>query len=101
LTCQATYDVGGVFQGGPGYLSVPTGWELADDTADAITVAASHYWSSIFLIFASDRVYSTLNGPLYGREAGKYYFSNYLLQSGSMYNVKYCSIQIMIKSKKM
>lgn len=82
-----------------GYLSLPTGWTIADESTNSIAVTAAHYWSTNGLVFSNGKVYRTLMGPsCCSQTAGAYCCSGYLLQSGSTYSVTSCSVQILITS---
>ena len=79
-----------------GYLPLPSGYSIASDNADSIAVTAAHYWSTNLLVFSNGMAYNTLGG---GSSPGSYCCSGQLSQSGSTYNVNYCTNQILITSK--
>jgi uncharacterized protein YbdZ (MbtH family) len=92
--CQFSgYDKNGFYSAGPGYLPLPSGWEIAvEDPA----LAASHYWSTDALVFSNGNTYFTKRA---GSNAGMFAGPGGLVQSGSLYNVVSCFMQILIRSK--
>ena len=91
-TCQQS----GSPYNGPGYLSLPFGWAIAENNAESIYVTAAHYWSTNFLAFSDGNMHYTLWG---GSNAGFCYGNGGLSKSGSTYSVNYCSTQILITRK--
>ena len=58
-------------------------YSIADFTADATSVAASHNWSVNQLVFSARNLYMTLSGTSYGYFPGTYYYNEVFFQSGS------------------
>ena len=114
-TCQCQgYDNDGIYWDGPGYVTIPSGWSLANDDSDSKTVIAAHYWSTKLMVVGVYSTYSSYYGSYsyYGSEyftlqgpsccnsnAGSYWTGVDLYKSGSSYTVHYCDSQILITSK--
>ena len=93
-TCQK------IDYGGPGPLSLPSGYSIAAGTPDTIAVTKAHYWSTDLLVFINGDACFTLGGPsCCNRDPGEYIGSGWLIQSGSSYNVNECNAQILITSE--
>ena len=92
-TCQR------IDYGGPGPLSLPSGYSIAA-APDAVAVTKAHYWSTDLLVFINGDACFTLGGPsCCNRDPGDYIGGGWLIQSGSSYNVDQCNAQILITSE--
>jgi hypothetical protein len=70
------------------YLTLPSGWALADDNADSQYVIGSYRWGTQIMLVAGGRGYYTTSGS--------YWTSGYLSTSGSTYKVDGCNLLILI-----
>jgi hypothetical protein len=79
------------------YVALPSGWALAADNTDSLTVIRSYVWGTHYISLATGNGYWTLLGPSMGPHIpGTREGTNFFDTSGSTYRARYFNTQILI-----
>ena len=77
------------------YISMPTGWTVAPDTADIRSkVVARGKWGTSIIVLGNGRSYRTQSSS----SAGSFYSSTMLHTSGSSYKVSVCNSKVLMRT---
>lgn len=77
-----------------GWITMPSGWNLAPDNADTRYLASAYTWSTDVIVLSSGKGIRTKKFPPSGIEYGDSQLK--YVQNGNQYMVPYCSYQILI-----